>query len=217
MKGLCYYIGGSDKPITISWAHTERIIAIIDNAKQKPTPMMAQYWAIKQEHEDCLLFYRMGDFYELFFEDAVLAASVLDIALTKRGQHEGVDVPMCGVPVHSHEAYLQKLIKGGHRVAICEQLESPIDARKRGYKALVKRDVVRIITPGTLTEEGLLDARSNNHLAAVGAVGPDIGLAWIDISTGSFFCSAPALEDLGSAIAQIAPGELLVPESGSQE
>ena len=217
IKGLCYYIGGSDKPITISWAHTERIIAITDNAKQKPTPMMAQYWAIKQEHEDCLLFYRMGDFYELFFEDAVLAASALDIALTKRGQHEGVDVPMCGVPVHSHEAYLQKLIKGGHRVAICEQLESPIDARKRGYKSLVKRDVVRIITPGTLTEEGLLDARSNNHLAAVAAVGPDIGLAWIDISTGSFFCSAPALEDLGSAIAQIAPGELLVPESASQE
>ncbi|MEE2694612.1 MAG: DNA mismatch repair protein MutS [Pseudomonadota bacterium] len=214
---MCYYLRGGDKPIIDSWADGEGSITITGNAKQKPTPMMAQYWAIKREHEDSLLFYRMGDFYELFFEDAVLAASALDIALTKRGQHEGMDVPMCGVPVHSHETYLQKLIKGGFRVAICEQLETPVDARKRGYKALVKRDVVRVITPGTLTEEGLLDARANNHLAAVTAVGSDIGLAWIDISTGSFSCAAPSLEDLDSAIAQIAPGELLIPDTAVQD
>ena len=176
------------------------------------TPMMAQYWAIKEEYEDTLLFYRMGDFYELFFEDAVVAASTLDIALTKRGQHQGSDVPMCGVPAHSHEGYLQKLIKSGFKVAICEQLETPLEARKRGNKALVDRDVVRVVTPGTLTEDGLLDARSNNHLAAVSDLRGVIGLAWIDISTGRFSCSAPTFEELDAAIARIAPGELLIPD-----
>ena len=191
-------------------------MAITNLTNKKMTPMMAQYWAIKKEHEDSLLFYRMGDFYELFFEDAVLASGALDIALTKRGQHQGSDVPMCGVPVHSHERYLQRLIKSGFRVAICEQLETPLEAKKRGNKSLVQRDVVRVVTPGTLTEEGLLDAHSNNHLAAVSMLGTDIGLAWIDISTGSFFCSGPTLKDLDSAIAQIAPGELLVAEKSAE-
>ena len=135
------------------------------------TPMMAQYLEIKQAHPDCLLFYRMGDFYEMFFEDAVNAAAALDIALTKRGQHLGEDIPMCGVPVHSHENYLQRLIRQGFRVAICEQMEDPAEAKKRGAKSVVKRGVIRIVTPGTLTEDSLLDARSSNWLAAVAETG----------------------------------------------
>src|SRR4029450_10064850 len=132
------------------------------------TPMMAQYLAIKRRHPDHLLFYRMGDFYELFFDDAVKAAPALDIALTKRGQHLGADIPMCGVPVHSHEAYLSRLIRLGFKVAVCEQTEDPAEARKRGAKSVVERGVVRVITPGTLTEDSLLDARSRNYLAARG-------------------------------------------------
>jgi len=128
--------------------------------------MMAQYQTIKAAHPDALLFYRMGDFYELFFDDAVKAAAALDIALTKRGKHLGQDIPMCGVPVHSHEAYLSRLIRQGFKVAIGEQIEDPAEAKKRGGKAVVKRDVVRLITPGTITEDALLDARSHNYLAA---------------------------------------------------
>jgi DNA mismatch repair protein MutS len=126
------------------------------------TPLMSQYLAIKETCPDCLLFYRMGDFYELFFDDAVNAAAALDVALTKRGKHLGSDIAMCGVPVHSHEAYLARLIRRGFRVAICEQVEDPAAARKRGAKAVVHREVVRVVTAGTITEETLLESRRNN-------------------------------------------------------
>jgi DNA mismatch repair protein MutS len=131
------------------------------------TPMMVQYLQIKADTPHAILFYRMGDFYEMFFDDAVIAASVLDIALTKRGKHGDDDIPMCGVPYHSYEPYLQKLIRAGHKVAICEQMESPEEAKKRGYKAVVRREVVRIVTQGTLTEDSLLDARESNYLACI--------------------------------------------------
>src|SRR4051812_7602489 len=134
------------------------------------TPMMAQYLEVKRANPGCLLFYRMGDFYELFFDDAVAAAKALDIALTKRGKHLGEDIPMCGVPVHAYEAYLQRLIRHGFRVAVCEQLEDPAEARKRGAKGPVKRDVIRVVTPGTLTEDGLLDARRNNYLVCLAEI-----------------------------------------------
>src|SRR5213075_3096186 len=137
------------------------------------TPMMAQYLEIKAAHADYLLFYRMGDFYELFFDDAVKAAAALDIALTKRGKHLGDDIPMCGVPVHAAEAYLEKLIRKGFRVGVCEQMEDPALAKKRGYKAVVKREVIRLVTPGTLTEDSLLEARAANILASLGRSGAD--------------------------------------------
>ena len=133
----------------------------------KVTPMMAHYLEINSNNLDYLLFYRMGDFYELFFEDAEKAAAVLDIALTKRGKHLGQDIPMCGVPVNSHQVYLSKLIKSGFKVAICEQTEDPLEARKRGAKSVVSREVVRIITPGTQTEDDLLEHNLNNYLAAI--------------------------------------------------
>src|SRR5687768_15913693 len=150
------------------------------------TPVMAQYHEIKRAHPGCLLFFRMGDFYELFFDDAVAAAGALDIALTKRGKHLGADIPMCGVPVHSHESYLSRLIRKGFKVAVCEQMEDPAEAKKRGAKAVVRRDVVRLITPGTLTEDSLLDARAHNYLAALAAAQGELGLAWLDVSTGGF-------------------------------
>src|SRR5476651_2889533 len=127
------------------------------------TPMMAQYLALKAAHPDYLLFYRMGDFYELFFADAAKASEALDIALTKRGKHQGDDIPMCGVPVHAAEAYLEKLIRKGFRVAVCEQVEDPAEAKKRGGKSVVARQVARIVTPGTLTEDQLLDARRRSE------------------------------------------------------
>lgn len=175
------------------------------------TPMIAQYRALKAEHPDALLFFRMGDFYELFFEDAVRAAPVLDVALTRRGRHAGEDIPMCGVPVHSAESYLQRLIRHGFRVAICEQLEDPAEARRRGGRALVRRGIVRLVTPGTLTEDSLLDARSHNYLAALARTRDRFGLAWVDISTGSFHTEALAARELAEAVARIEPGELLVP------
>src|SRR5215213_9619628 len=142
------------------------------------TPMMTQYAALKAEAGDCLLFYRMGDFFELFFDDAKAAARILDIALTKRGEFGGEPVPMCGVPVHAAESYLARLIKAGHRVAIAEQIESPAEARKaRGSKALVDRAIVRLVTPGTLTEETLLESASANWLAAIGRAGEDWAIA----------------------------------------
>ena len=134
------------------------------------TPMMAQYLSVKAGYPDALLFYRMGDFYEMFFDDAKKASQALDIALTKRGKHAGDDIPMCGVPVHSHDVYLAKLIRTGFKVAVCEQMEDPAEAKKRGSKSVVKRDVVRLITPGTLTEDALLDARAHNYLAALAQV-----------------------------------------------
>ena len=131
------------------------------------TPMMEQYQDIKAAHPDCLLFYRMGDFYELFFADAEIASRALGIVLTKRGKHLGADIPMCGVPIERADDYLHRLIALGHRVAVCEQLEDPAEARKRGAKSVVRRDVVRLVTPGTLTEDSLLDAKRNNYLLAV--------------------------------------------------
>src|SRR5579863_2099794 len=148
-------------------------------AHESATPMMAQYLEIKGSHADYLLFYRMGDFYELFFEDAVKASEALDIALTKRGRHQGADIPMCGVPVHAAEQYLEKLIRKGFRVAICEQIEDPREAKRRGYKAVVGREVIRLVTPGTLTEESLLEARAPNRLAAFGQCGSEFALATV--------------------------------------
>ncbi|MCW8914252.1 MAG: DNA mismatch repair protein MutS [Magnetovibrio sp.] len=177
------------------------------------TPMMVQFLSIKEDHPDALLFYRMGDFYELFFEDAEKAAGALDITLTKRGKHNGDDIPMCGVPVHSHEQYLSRLIRKGYRVAVCEQTEDPAEAKKRGAKSVVRRDVVRVVTPGTITEDSLLDARSNNYLAAVAEAQGELGLAWIDVSTGQFFAQSSAQDQLGAQLARLKPGELLYPDS----
>ncbi len=174
--------------------------------------MMAQYLDLKRQHADCLLFYRMGDFYELFFEDAAKAARALDIALTKRGKHEGADIPMCGVPVHAAEAYLAKLIRQGFRVAVCEQMEDPAEARKRPGKPPVKRAVVRIVTTGTITEENILDARRHNYLAALAEAGSALALAWLDLSTGDFGTQEVASVNLGAALARLAPGEILLPE-----
>jgi len=174
--------------------------------------MMAQYLAIRDAHPDCLLFYRMGDFYELFFDDARQAAAALDITLTQRGKHEGQDIPMCGVPVHAAEAYLSRLIRKGFRVAVCEQTEDPAEARRRGSKSVVAREVVRIVTPGTLTEEALLDAGRHNFLAALGDAQGRLGLAWLDISTGAFWVQPVAPAALAAALARVEPCELLVPE-----
>ena len=179
----------------------------------KVTPMMAQYLEIKAAHKGALLFYRMGDFYEMFFEDAVAAAEALDIALTKRGKHEGEDIPMCGVPVHAAEGYLLTLIRKGFRVGVCEQLESPEEAKKRGYKSIVKRDVVRLVTPGTLTEESLLEARRHNFLAAFSEVRDECALAWVDISTGSFSVMPISPVRLGPELARLAPREVIVSAS----
>src|SRR5438270_12009528 len=177
------------------------------------TPMMAQYLEIKSAHSDYLLFYRMGDFYELFFDDAVKAAAALDIALTKRGKHLGEDIPMCGVPVHTAEAYLEKLIRKGFRVAVCDQMEDPALAKKRGAKSPVKREVIRLVTPGTLTEESLLDARAPSLLAAIGRAGGDLAIAWADISTGDFCVETFEIAELAQVLARLNPRELLVPDN----
>ncbi|MDF2141984.1 DNA mismatch repair protein MutS [Paenirhodobacter sp. CAU 1674] len=177
------------------------------------TPMMAQYLGIKQANPGALLFYRMGDFYEMFFDDAVAAAAALDIALTKRGLHLGEEIPMCGVPVHAAEGYLLQLIRKGFRVAIAEQLEDPAEAKKRGAKSVVKRDVVRLVTPGTLTEESLLEARRHNFLAAWAEVRDEAALAWVDISTGEFRVMPCPLTRLGPELARLAPREVLVSEA----
>jgi len=174
------------------------------------TPMMAQYLEIKAQYPDALLFYRMGDFYEMFFDDAVAAAEALDIALTKRGKHLDQDIPMCGVPQHSAESYLLTLIRKGFRVAICEQMEDPSEAKKRGSKAVVKRDVVRLVTPGTLTEDTLLDARRHNFLAAYAEIRGEGALAWCDISTGDFLVQPCPPVRLGPELARLSPREVLV-------
>jgi len=176
------------------------------------TPMMAQYLEIKAQYPDALLFYRMGDFYELFFDDAVAAAEALDIALTKRGKHLEQDIPMCGVPVHSAEGYLLTLIRKGFRVAVCEQMESPEAAKKRGSKSVVRRDVVRLVTPGTLTEESLLEARRHNYLAAFITLRDDSAMAWADISTGEFHVMPLTPVRLGPELARLVPSELIVAE-----
>ena len=178
-------------------------------ATSSTTPMMSQYLRIKSKYSDALLFYRMGDFYELFFEDAEIASAALNITLTKRGKHKNLDIPMCGVPYHSSENYLLNLIRKGHKVAVCEQLEKPEEAKKRGYKEVVKRDVVRLITPGTLTDEGLLDERKNNFLLSYIENANNYGVSWADISTGEFYCSELNKDDLVSLINRISPSEIL--------
>ncbi len=185
------------------------------------TPSMAQYLEIKAANPDSLLWYRMGDFYELFFEDAVTAAGALSIVLTKRGKHLGEDIPMCGVPVVRADEYLERLIRQGYRVAVCEQLEDPAEARKRGAKAVVHRDVVRLVTPGTLTEDTLLEANARNYLTAIfpapgggnsRAGERKIALASLDISTGEFEVGTASLADLPGELARLAPREILAPE-----
>ena len=177
------------------------------------TPMMAQYLSLKAEAADCLLFYRMGDFFELFFDDAKQAAQILDIALTSRGEHMGVPIPMCGVPVHSAEGYLARLIKAGCRVAIAEQVETPEEAKKRGgSKALVARDIVRFVTAGTLTEEALLEPRRANVLAAICELRGSCGIAACDISTGRMELEECPPEQLNAVLARLGASELVAPE-----
>ncbi len=181
------------------------------------TPMMAQYLEIKAQNPGALLFYRMGDFYEMFFDDAVAAAEALDIALTKRGFHLGEPIAMCGVPVHAAEGYLLTLIRKGFRVAIAEQLEDPAEAKKRGSKSVVKRDVVRLVTPGTLTEDALLEARRHNFLAAFAEVRDEAALAWADISTGELRVMPCPPARLGPELARLAPREVLMSEARDRD
>src|SRR4029079_16450129 len=188
------------------------------DAPARVTPMMEQYLEIKAANPELLLFYRMGDFYELFFEDAELASKALGIVLTKRGKHHGQDIPMCGVPVERSEDYLHRLIAQGFRVAVCEQTEDPAAAKARGNKSVVRRDVVRLVTPGTLTEDNLLDARTNNYLLAIAraraaAGGDRFGLAWIDISTAEFMVMECAGGELAATLARINPNEAIVTDA----
>src|SRR5580700_8000146 len=184
------------------------------------TPMMEQYIEIKAANPDCLLFYRMGDFYELFFNDAEIASPALGIVLTKRGKHLGRDIPMCGVPIERSDEYLHRLIARGHRVAVCEQTEDPAEAKKRGPKSVVRRDVVRLVTPGTLTEDTLLEARENNYLMAIAraraSAGEEAGrfaISWIDISTGEFRIAECDRIALSAEIARLEPGEIIVSDA----
>ena len=182
---------------------------------QNITPMMRQFLDIKSDHQDFLLFYRMGDFYELFFDDAIIAAAALDITLTHRGKHLDENIPMCGVPFHAAESYLHRLIRQGHKVAICEQTEDPAEAKKRGSKSVVRREVVRLVTAGTLTEEGLLEAGVNNYLAAFGQTRQEESpaLAWVDMSTGDVQIFAGTFEAIQGRLAGLMPRELLLPDS----
>ena len=184
------------------------------------SPMIAQFLALKDSAPDCLLFFRMGDFYELFFDDAAAAAATLDITLTRRGEHGGVPIPMCGVPVHAADGYLARLVKAGHRVAIAEQVEDPAAARLRPGKSIVARAITRIVTPGTLTEAHLLEPRRANWLAAIApgattkdtAPGPVTGLAWCDLSTGAFATRACAPGEVAGVLARLNPAEIIAPE-----
>src|SRR6201998_2780127 len=187
-------------------------------AAARVTPMMEQYLEIKAGHPGLLLFYRMGDFYELFFEDAEIASKALGIVLTKRGKHQGMDIPMCGVPVERAEDYLHRLIGAGHRVAVCEQTEDPAAAKARGGKSVVRRAVIRLVTPGTLTEDTLLDARANNYLLALARArssggGDRFGLAWIDISTAEFMVTECGGGELQATLARINPNEAIVSDA----
>ncbi len=186
-------------------------------AVARPSPVMEQYIEIKTANPDSLLFYRMGDFYELFFEDAEVASRALGIVLTKRGKHHGRDIPMCGVPIHRAEDYLHRLISLGHRVAVCEQIEDPAEAKKRGAKSVVQRDVTRLITAGTLTEDTLLDAKRNNYLLAIARARPSsteqdsrFALAWFEISTGEFRLTECGEASLSAEIARLEPGKIIV-------
>jgi DNA mismatch repair protein MutS len=208
-----------DDPAAQRDAPPRAVTAADDGAAARVTPMMEQYLEIKAANPGLLLFYRMGDFYELFFEDAEIASRALGIVLTKRGKHAGDDIPMCGVPVERSDDYLHRLIAQGHRVAVCEQMENPAEAKKRGNKSVVKRDVVRVVTPGTLTEDTLLDARANNYLLAMArsrasAIGTDrMGLAWIDMSTSEFIVTECPAPELSATIARINPNEVIVADA----
>ncbi|RVG92567.1 DNA mismatch repair protein MutS [Sinorhizobium meliloti] len=188
-----------------------------EESRSTATPMMEQFIEIKANNPDSLLFYRMGDFYELFFQDAVEASRALGITLTKRGQHMGQEIPMCGVPVHAADDYLQKLIASGYRVAVCEQVEDPAEAKKRGSKSVVRRDVVRLVTPGTITEDKLLSPSESNYLMALARIRsgsePAYALAWIDISTGIFRLAETAESRLLADILRIEPRELILPDT----
>src|ERR1700674_811983 len=187
-------------------------------AASRVTPMMEQYLEIKAAHPGLLLFYRMGDFYELFFEDAEIASKTLGIVLTKRGKHQGLDIPMCGVPVERSEDYLHRLIAAGHRVAVCEQTENPAAARARGNKSVVSRGVVRLVTPGTLTEDTLLDARANNYLLAIarakGSAGGDRnGVARVDIFPTAYIVTECSTGELAATLSRINPNEAIVTDA----
>jgi len=207
-------IKSAQQAAAVSPEAPEKDLAAGSKSATQVTPMMVQYLAIKQQHPGYLLFYRMGDFYELFFDDARTAAAILGITLTKRGKHLDEDIPMCGVPVRAADSYLERLIQSGRKVAICEQTEDPQEAKKRGPKALVRREIARLVTPGTLTEETLLDSRSHNYLAALGlaSAGRDLALAWLDMSTGDFNVTSLEAASLEAELARLEPGELLIPD-----
>ncbi len=197
--------------------NTSGMASFKDTENMKLTPAMSQYLEIKRQHSDFLIFYRMGDFYELFFEDAITVSGALGLALTSRNKNaeNGPAIPMCGVPFHAYEIHMAKLIKLGYKVAICEQMEDPAEAKKRGYKAIVRREVVRLVTPGTLTEDSLLEAKRNNYIASAHIRAKEIGLAWLDISTGNFYTqllhitNIPAHTILSNALARLNPVEVL--------
>jgi DNA mismatch repair protein MutS len=191
----------------------EKSLSSVEKPPVGMSPVMTQYWVVKQQYPHCLLFFRMGDFYEMFFDDAVAAAKALDIALTKRGKQEGEEIPMCGVPAHTYEIYLAKLIQKGFKVAVCEQMEDPAAAKKRGAKGPLLRDVVRVVTAGTLTEEGLLDARQNNFLVALSPVTQKmVGVGAIDLSTGVFLIEETTMDGLASLLARLNPAEIVLPD-----
>ena len=183
-----------------------------DKAKG-PTPMIAQYLQVKSGYPEALLFYRMGDFYEMFFHDAEVAAKALNLTLTKRGQLDGKEIAMCGVPVHAMDNYLARLIRQGFKVAICEQSEDPESFKKRGGKGPLPRDVVRLVTPGTLNEDGLLAPEQNNFLTAIGRAGGELAIAWADMSTGLFQVQSASSDSLEGQIARLAPAEIIWPAS----
>src|SRR5580700_10862690 len=192
--------------------------ASLEGQDSRITPLMEQYIEIKAANPDCLLFYRMGDFYELFFDDAETASRALGIVLTKRGKHRGRDIPMCGVPVERADEYLHRLIAAGHRVAVCEQIEDPAEAKKRGAKSVVRRDVVRLVTPGTLTEERLLEPGRARLLVAVQKVRSSegrqaYGLAALDLSTGSIALSETDETGLAAEIARLEPSEVVASQA----
>src|SRR3954471_3042632 len=176
------------------------------------TPVMQQFFEMKARQPDALIFFRMGDFYELFFDDAYKAAAALGISQTFRGTHNGQPIPMAGVPQHAAEAYLSKLIRLGFKVAVCEQMEDPAEAKKRGSKSVVRRDLVRVVTPGTLTEDGLLDARGANRLAAIAVRAGGAAVAAVELSTGEVECLACQVSGLASVLAALSPSEILVPD-----
>jgi len=220
----------NDKPISSEHsgedAHDASVEPVVDvpklktkakskSASNQPTPMMAQFLELRDANPGYLLFYRMGDFYELFFDDAEIASAALGITLTKRGKHLEQDIPMCGVPVHAAQDYLKKLISKGHRVAVCEQMEDPSEAKKRGAKSVVKRDVVRLVTAGTLTEDDLLDSSSNNYLATLSMIqhgDADFAVCYTDISTGEMFFADVRSDQLNDELARIEPTELVITE-----